>query len=211
MQVSFNNQQYEVVPTHDPRQWYMTIDEVAKAYGVQPVSIHSHLQRHEDELRDGVEKGYAICMTPGGPQQVVVVFREGIIKLGFFVRSPQAAAFRQFATDLIVQHLESQGVVTPAHFQEFMSEIRGIVGGLKLEVDELREQLGLFVDWDDQERREIQAEINITKTALNKAGTYVIGKVRAMLGVSGIYGRNIKVQVINCLRNMRGEGLHTVT
>jgi prophage antirepressor-like protein len=208
MKQMFDGQEFEVIPTHDPRQWYMAINEVATAYGVTEGAIYNHLSRHADELRDGIEKGVTICETPGGPQQITVLFREGVIKLGFFVRSPQAAAFRQFATNLVVQHLESIGVVTPAHFQEFMGEIRGIVTGLKQEVDELRDVLNLFLT--DTERTQIQTEINLTKAALNMDGRAVVAKVRATLNTSAIYNVGLTKQVINCLRVMRGEGIVTV-
>lgn len=215
MQVEFNDAQYEVVPTHDIRQWYMLVEEVAQAYGVTRQAIMYHLKEHESELREGIEKGDSITDTPGGPQRMTVLFREGVIKLGFFIRSQEAAAFRQFATDLVVQHLENQGVLTADAFSAFVAEqntrfdrIEQVAGGLRQEVDELKDMLNLFLT--DTERDQIQAEINLTKAKLQLDGRTVVGKVRAMLGTSGIYNIGKTAQVINCLRNLRGEGLRPV-
>jgi len=108
---------------NDERKWAMTIEEVAQGYGVDTSAIIKHLTRHVDELRNGIERGRTICHTLGGPQEKVVLYREGVIKLGMFIRSKKAVIFRQWATDLIVQHLDQNGVNQNNFFKEF-SEFR---------------------------------------------------------------------------------------
>ena len=107
--MQFGNTELNVIETGDSKQWCMTIDEVAKGYDVGRTAIMNHLTNHQDEIREGVERGVSICDTLGGSQQLTVIYREGVIKLGFFIRSKQAATFRQWATNLVVQHLEHNG------------------------------------------------------------------------------------------------------
>lgn len=102
----------EASPTGDDRQWFLTIDQVAEGYGVARNTIFTHLKEHADEIRDGIEKGVGITDTPGGTQKKTVLYREGVIKLGFFVRSERAKQFRQAATDLIVQLLDARHELT---------------------------------------------------------------------------------------------------
>lgn len=90
MKFEFQDVSIEVTPTNDSRRWYMTLEETAMAYGVADSSVRSTLHRHPDEIREGVEKGVAFCNTLGGKQQVGVLYREGVIKLGFFMRGERA-------------------------------------------------------------------------------------------------------------------------
>src|SRR5580692_9725043 len=99
-----NELENKVVFTGDSRRWYMTVEDVALGYGVRRQTIMTHLQDHADELRDGIEKdAVGITDTIGRRQQKTVLYRDGVIKMGFFVRSPQAKEFRQWATNLVVQ------------------------------------------------------------------------------------------------------------
>ncbi len=65
---NFNGLELTVQETQDSRQWYMTVEEVAKGYGVVRSTIMTHLKDHADELRDGIERGVGIANTPGGRQ-----------------------------------------------------------------------------------------------------------------------------------------------
>jgi prophage antirepressor-like protein len=128
MHLEFNGQALSVTPTEDHRQWYMTVDEVAQGYGVGRNTIMMHLKNHADELRDGIEKGVNIVDTPGGPQEKTVLFRDGVIKLGFFIRSDNAAAFRQWATDVITGHLDDRGIGLGRFAQMIESRFEAIDG-----------------------------------------------------------------------------------
>jgi predicted transcriptional regulator len=45
-----------VTNTSDAHRWYMTIEQVAKGYGVAENTISTHLKEHEEEIRMGIEK-----------------------------------------------------------------------------------------------------------------------------------------------------------
>lgn len=79
MQQNFNGLEVTVHKTRDNKQWYMTVEEVAKGYGVTIDTVHKHISRHNDEIRDDIEKGWTNSLTPGGEQRKVVVYREGVL------------------------------------------------------------------------------------------------------------------------------------
>lgn len=82
MKHQFNGIVVNVHETHDARQWYMTIEEVAKGYGVAESTIKTHLRDHADEIRSGIERGeVGITDSIGRRQMSVALYREGVIKL----------------------------------------------------------------------------------------------------------------------------------
>ncbi len=215
MNHQFNGLSINVHETHDSRQWYMTVDEVAKGYGVGRTTVMMHLQRHPDEIRDGIEKGVTNSDTLGGPQQTTVLYREGVIKLGFFIRSKQAAHFRQWATNLVTQHLDRRGEDLRDLFHEFRDEMKSEIAGVKMvcaglrdEVDELR---GIFeVMISESEANRIRELVLKVKVTLNMDGRAVIGAVRKALNLATVYDKASTRQVINVLRTMLGTGLKKV-
>jgi hypothetical protein len=135
--IVFNGIPLNVVPTGDARKWYMSVEQTAEAYGRTRTTIMEHLRIHADELREGVERGVGISDTLGGAQSTTILYREGVIKLGFFIRSPQAVVFRQFATDLIVQHLKDTNQDSPSAFQTLLESMTSGFKDLNSRFDEL--------------------------------------------------------------------------
>ena len=218
MKLAFENVQLEVKETHDAKQWYLTVEEVAQGYGVTPQAVSNHLHRHVTELRDGIEKGYTNCVTLGGSQQLTVIYREGVIKLGFFIRSKKAAAFRQWATNLIVEHLDktnttmlellrSFGEVRQEQ-KEFERKITATCNGLRDEVDDLKEALNIFIN--DDETAQIRKAIKEVKDTTGLDGRAVIGHIRKTLDVSCVYSGSGSNKILNVLKNMIGKGIQLV-
>lgn len=230
MNQQFNDLSLTVHETHDSRQWYMTVEEVAKGYGVGRTTVMMHLQKHLDEIRQGIEAGVSIIDTRSANgveqrRQVTVLYREGVIKLGFFIRSKQAAHFRQWATNLVVQHLDQRGMHVDQLLeelkkdreerrqdtQELRTEIAGVkmvCAGLRDEVDELR---GIFeVMISESEANRIRELVLKVKVTLNMDGRAVIGAVRKALNLATVYDKASTRQVINVLRTMLGTGLKKV-
>lgn len=208
MRESFNGIEIDVTPTGDTRHWFMTLDSAAEGYGTTLDAVYKTLQRHGDEIRDGVERGGRIVQTLGGQQQVTVLYREGVIKLGFFVRSKRAAAFRQWATDLLVAHLDQHGL----DLRDVLASIEGRFDrvderfdSLQGEVDELRALIHVTLsDADEKEIRKLFKEVK-EKTGMD--GRSIAGHVRKTLGTSGVYNTPNLMQVKNVLRNLLGYGV----
>jgi hypothetical protein len=133
MEKEFNGVTLSVIETGDSRQWSMTVEEAAKGYGVDRTTIMTHLRNHKEELRDGIEKGVGNTHTLGGKQKHTTLYREGVIKLGFFIRSKKAAIFRQWATNLVVQHLDNKGMD--------IGQVLDAIGNLKENIAEVQRGL----------------------------------------------------------------------
>lgn len=215
MNQQFNGLNLNVHETNDSRQWYMTVEEVAQGYGVSAITVRRHLQEHGDEIREGIEKGVQNMNTLGGPQQMTVLYREGVIKLGFFIRSKQAAHFRQWATNLVVQHLDQRGQDLRGLFDEFRDEMKSEIAGVKMvcaglrdEVDELRGMFEVMISESEANRiRELVLKVKLT---LNMDGRAVVGAVRKALNLATVYDKASSRQVINVLRTMLGTGLKLI-
>jgi prophage antirepressor-like protein len=237
MEKEFNGVTLSVIETGDNRQWSMTVEEAAKGYGVTSKTVRNHISNHCDEIRDGIERGTQTLGTLGGEQKHTVLYREGVIKLGFFIKSKSAAIFRQWATNLVVQHLDNKGMdigqvldaignlkENIAEVQRGLSgeivgvhkELSGAIAGVKVEcrvmrddLDEVRELLHLYIsDSDEKAIREIMKKVK-EKTGLD--GRAIVGNVRKSLNLASIYDPPHVRQVINALNNMLGSGLVLLT
>nr|DAM82253.1 MAG TPA: N BRO family, N-terminal domain [Caudoviricetes sp.] len=74
-----------------------TTEYVAEHYGVDVPAIIKHKQRHTDEIVENIHFVYFYENTKGGKQEILKWTLRGIIKLGMFIRSPQAKNFRLWA------------------------------------------------------------------------------------------------------------------
>jgi prophage antirepressor-like protein len=215
-QVQFQDLSVSVYPTNDSRQWYMTVEQTAEAYGVSRTAIMNHLVRHADELRQGVEAGVTnsdIRSDNGVVQQreQVILYREGVIKLGFFIRSPKAAAFRQFATNLIMHTLDSTGTDIRQvldHLKkhdEAFERIDNICRGFRDEIDELQTIVGLL--FDEADCKLLQAEIKYTKQKMNCDGRKLVGLIRQNFNTNSVYGnsREMTIRIVRYLKQVRGD------
>lgn len=86
---------------HDRHQWTLTTRLVAEGYGVKPETIRSHKLDHSDELL--LDHHFLI----DGRQTHWT--KAGVIRLGMFIKSEEAIAFR----DAAEKHL-CQSVVKPS-------------------------------------------------------------------------------------------------
>jgi hypothetical protein len=74
---------------HDRHQWTLTTRLVAEGYGVKPETIRTHKSNHSDELL--LDHHYLI------DGNVTHWTRAGVVRLGMFIRSEEAIAFRNAA------------------------------------------------------------------------------------------------------------------
>lgn len=213
MTQNFNGLEIIVHETNDSKQWYMTVEEVAKGYGVADVTIRRHLQEHSDELREGVEKAVVQNMNTSSNgvtqrREMTVIYREGVIKLGFFIRSKQASVFRQWATNLVIAVLDQTNTSMTQFFDglnQRMDNIENVCRGMRTEIDELKEMVQIA--FTDKEAEEIRSLINRVKVETKLDGRTIVGHIRKTLQTSYIYGGPETKKIINTLRNMLGEGV----
>jgi len=204
----FNELNLNVMPTNDHRHWYLTVEEVAQGYGVTRNCVMNHLREHAEEIRDGIEKGVSNTDTPGGTQAKVVIYREGVIKLGFFVRSKQAVKFRQWATDVVCAVMDQRGIAMTDALQginQRLDRIDATCKGMQTEIDTLKTMIGCVISESDEQ--ELRTLVESVKHETGMDGRAIIGAVRRVLNVNKVYGSGSTRLVINALKNMRGEGL----
>lgn len=106
-------------PLHE---FLMTGKEVAIGYGASEYSIRMAKMRNAEDLKEGKHfvtarticpsdaKGVTNCYTLANAQPNQVFWtKRGVVRLGMFIKSPNARLFRDWAEDLIIEKLEAQG------------------------------------------------------------------------------------------------------
>ena len=107
-----------------------------------------------------------------------------------------------------------EGVVTSAlrsmeqRMIQDKAEIMSVCRGLRDDVDELQMALTCLID--DKEHDIIRKELKKTKEYLKIDGRTLAGKIRGMLGISTYKAPMAGKRIINCCKNLRGEGLKVV-
>lgn len=201
-EIAFAGSNLTVHTVSDPKRWFMTVEEVAKAYGVTKDAIFKSLDRHKDELREGLERCRQSVHTPGGEQDALIIYREGVIKLGYFMRGERAKAFRQFATDLVIQHLDSTGQNSAEGFSILMSKMDEIHNEVKFIRGASETIFG-----DDKEL--INDLVRKVAEMYAVDGRTVWGWIQVECDVASYKRQNLRV--INFLRNKLGKGIKLVT
>ena len=101
MQITFNNTSLNLVE-HTQHEFLLSNKEVALGYGIKLNTLATHKNEHQDELLENKHWLRLEVQTKGGKQKVIHWTKKGIVRLGFFIKSQQAKAFRDWAEDYIV-------------------------------------------------------------------------------------------------------------
>lgn len=101
-----------VMPNQE-HEFLMPTKDVAKGYDVNTNTLRMHMSRHTDELKENLHFIKGITNSDTYPKvQPTQVFwtKAGVIRLGMFIRSERAIMFRDWAEQVILQHLSSTPV-----------------------------------------------------------------------------------------------------
>jgi len=98
-QVTFKDIKLHVVG-HSDHIFLLSSKDVALGYGVSEHTIRSHRKDQSDELIEG--KHFIIDRSYKNTPKTYWTKR-GIVRLGFFIKSQQAKAFRDWAEDYVVE------------------------------------------------------------------------------------------------------------
>jgi prophage antirepressor-like protein len=79
--------------------------EVARGYGVSEGNIRETKRVHKDELLEKKHFIFLEVQTKGGKQKKIFWTKQGVIRLGFFIKSERAKKFRDWAEDLILSEI----------------------------------------------------------------------------------------------------------
>lgn len=81
---------------------------VAQRYNISERGLRQNLTRHADELIENIHYFKTIEQTNGGRQEILKWTLRGIIKLGMFIRSSQAKAFRLWAEQELEKSINAE-------------------------------------------------------------------------------------------------------
>lgn len=88
----------EVQP-HSEHEWLLSSKDVAEGYGLSASGLRSTKDRYSDELEEG--KHYIFKPSQKGTPSTYWT-KEGVVMLGFFIKTPTAKEFRRWASNYIV-------------------------------------------------------------------------------------------------------------
>ena len=71
---------------------------MADGYGLSEVGLRSTKSRNADEFEESKHWVVAKCNTLGGTQKTVMWTKRGVVRLGFFIKTPMAKEFMAFST-----------------------------------------------------------------------------------------------------------------
>lgn len=121
MLVRYQNIEMEVRPD-DAHEWLLESALVAEGYGVTTDAIRQHKSRNADEFVEG--KHFTTVTNSHGGGNVTMWTKKGVVRLGFFIRSERAKAFRDWAEDLIINQLQRKPSTNIDLMQMYLDELR---------------------------------------------------------------------------------------
>jgi hypothetical protein len=123
-------------PEHE---WLMESTLVAEGYGINDSSLRSTKSRHESELIE--DKHYLMLQiaTSGQNRNQTFWTKRGVIRLGFFIKSKRAKLFRDWAEDLIINHLEKSEAM-PEWFKPFQQKMEQELEDLKWQINRIEKR-----------------------------------------------------------------------
>lgn len=97
--VNVNDIQIEVQPD-----WLLSTKDVAEGYGLSRNGLSMAKTRNADELQEGK---HFINVTDSdiGGKPATMWTKRGVVRLGFFIKTPMAKEFRDWAEDYIVNRV----------------------------------------------------------------------------------------------------------
>jgi len=92
----------EVQP-HVEHEWLLSSKDVAEGYGLSESGLRNTKTRYSDELLEGTHWVLSQNGTKLGGRPSVYWTKEGVVMLGFFIKTPTAKDFRRWASNFIVE------------------------------------------------------------------------------------------------------------
>lgn len=109
--VKVNDIEIEVQPDsqHD---WLLSTKDVAEGYGLSESGVRSVKERYADELEEGKHWVLSQSETKVG-RPATMWTKRGVVRLGFFIKTPMAKEFRDWAEDYISSKTSSDTSTLP--------------------------------------------------------------------------------------------------
>lgn len=118
----------EVQP-HEEYEWLLSSKDVAEGYGLSASGLRSTKSTYKDELEEGTHWVVRDTDTLGGKQKTTYWTKEGVVMLGFFIKTPTAKEFRRWASNFIVE--KSKEPKAPAVPQTYIEALQAHLESVK--------------------------------------------------------------------------------
>lgn len=176
------------VITNPEHEWLLDSATVALAYGITEAGLRMHKLRHSNELILNkhfieVEANSLIVNSVTNSDtlhtSVLKTFwtKKGVVRLGFFIKSEQAAKFRDFAEDLVLKGTPtSVAPALPMDYDEALEALLIARKAKKAAELETEKQKALV--------QELAPDANYTKVVLKSSSTFLPTVVAKELGMS---------------------------
>lgn len=88
----------------------MSTRDVAIGYGINANTLRGHKSLHRDELIENKHYMDGVCFSNGNDatRKTTMWTKNGIIRLGFYIKSERAKLFRDWIEKLIIEHIEKK-------------------------------------------------------------------------------------------------------
>ena len=87
-------------------EFVMSVKDVALGYGVSSGNIRNQMFRNQDEFIEGKHFVKGVCFSNALPKvqpHAIYWTKAGVIRLGFFIKSERAKAFRDWAEKIVLE------------------------------------------------------------------------------------------------------------
>lgn len=122
LKVEISNELVVEVQPNVEHEWLLSSKDVAEGYGLSASGLRMTKKRYSDELIDGT---HFITVTnsdanprAGIPHSETYWTKEGVVMLGFFIKTPTAKEFRRWASNYIVSKQAEKAMAVPQTFSE---------------------------------------------------------------------------------------------
>ncbi|WP_255417855.1 BRO family protein [Sulfuricurvum sp. IAE1] len=122
MRYSNNELTVEVVPNEE-HEWLLSTKDVAEGYGLTPDAVRMAKNRNQDEFEEGKHYVTDRYESQNGRPSTMWTKR-GVVRLGFFIKTPMAKEFRDWAEDYIIDGgAKPKTPAIPQTFSEALKEL----------------------------------------------------------------------------------------
>lgn len=167
----FLNQELTIIPNGD-HEFLMSTEQVAIGYDVNVSTIRSHKSNHKDEIKLG---SHFITVQNIDGMSKTLWTKNGVIRLGFFIKSERAKKFRDWCENVILNEVNKIG-------STLEERALSVIFDLQKVVDKQRQRL------IEQEEKitEDEPKVEWYSTFQSSKGCMTIAEVANVLGI----GRN---------------------
>lgn len=193
---------------------YAVASDFAKAMG------YTKTQSATD-LLDEDEKGYALAVTPGGNQRMLVIYEDGIWELIFRSGLPEAKKLKKRVKEILSEIRRTGGFIVEPQPQRELSRLEMArmyheVSGRLVEAEERAHELELDLKVSDAQRLALAAGKREAEEKFEAAGP-MLRSYQHLMDAEGTYSMASAAQILNIPsigRNkffdlLRSEGLIT--